>query len=328
MTLVLTRSDIESLVDTTAAIEVVEAALRAGVTGGVQQSAPFVIPTGDDSAAYLVLAAFDASRRMASAKLLADLPDNRGTALPAQRSVIVLSSAVDGAPVAILDGRIPTRERTAATSAVATRALARADSRILGLIGTGGLAEPHVRAIAAVRDIRAVVAWSRSRSTAEHFARALGDDAPPVEILDSPREVAERADVLCTLTPSLEPVVRGEWLRPGVHVNAVGAPPRPDHRELDSDAVARASVFVDDRETVLSESGDVLVPLTEGRIAPSDLLATLGEVVAGLHGGRTSHGEITLFDSVGMGLEDLAICAHYVAVARERGIGREIDLTE
>jgi alanine dehydrogenase len=324
VTLILRRSELEQLVDETTAVPIVAAALTAAAEGTAFPAGPFVLPTGADDAKYLVMAAYDGVDGLAVAKLLADLPGNRSRGLPAQRSIIVLSSRTDGAPVAVLDGRIPTRERTAATTAVATQALARPDAQVLGLLGAGGLGEPHIRAIRHVRDIRRVVVWSRSRDTAERLAAGSDDDLEVV-VSEDPEEVAT-ADIVCTLTPSREPVLRGEWLRPGTHVNAVGAPPRADHREIDGAVLARSTVFVDDRESALQEAGAVLIAIAEGHLVVDDLVATLGEVLAGHHPGRTRNDEITLFNSVGMGLEDLAICAHYARTAAARGLGLDIDL--
>ena len=328
MTLVLSRSDLERLVDTDAAIHAVETGLRDVARGDALQPTPFRIPTGSSTTSYLTMAAAHIGRELVVAKLLADVPSNRDRALPAQRSVVILSSSADGAPLAVLDGRVPTRERTAATTAVATRALSRADSRVLGLIGAGGLAEPHVRAIRRVRPIERVMLWSRSRASARERAQQLATDGLAVEVVDEPEEVAARSDIVCTLTPSREPVLRGAWLRPGTHVNAVGAPPRPDHRELDTDAVVAATIFVDDVPTALHDSGEIVSPISEGRLSPDDLAGTVGEVLAGLHPGRTDDNEITLFNSVGLGVEDLAICAAYVERAQALGVGTTIELNQ
>ncbi len=324
MTLLLQRSVLEGLIDAERTVRAVEEALVDVARGSARQPKPFTIPTGDSGSVYVVMAAFQQRDQLVVSKLLADIPGNRVMDLPVQRSIIVLSSNADGSTLAVLDGGIPTRERTAAMTAVATRALARPGGEVLGLIGAGGLAEPHIRAIRAVRSVRRIVVWSRTR---ERAARLVAQ-VPGVEVViaDSPREVAEQSDILCTLTPSKEPVLRGEWLRPGTHINAVGAPPRLDHRELDSEAVARSTVFVDDIDTSLGKSGDVAIPIAEGRITADHLVATIGDVLCGRHPGRRSDEEVTLFNSVGMGILDLAICADYVARARATRIGREVEL--
>ena len=323
MTLLLGRTDLEGLVDAPSAIRAIESTLRDIALGKAFQPAPFTIPTGADDAKYVVMAAYDGTTQLAASKLLADVPDNAVRGLPVQRSLIVLSSRADGAVVAVLDGRVPTRERTAATTAVATRALSRPESDVLGFIGTGALAEPHLRAIRLVRPIRSVLAWSRTDETAQRFAAIARSTGVAVEVVGEPAEVAARADIICTLTPSRLPVLAGEWLPPGVHVNAVGAPPRPDHRELDTRAVTRSTIFVDDLAASIHESGDVVIPMQEGAITPDSLVATIGDVLAGLHPGRVDADEITLFNSVGMGAEDLAIAAVYVDEAVRAGVGRE-----
>ena len=170
---------------------------------------------------------------------------SRARGLPVQRSTIVVTSALTGECIALLDGRAITAIRTAAVSAVATDHLARRSASVLGLVGAGNLAIEHAHAIAAVRDIDAIVVWTRSDATLEAFRAATEDLGIPIEPAASAEAVVAAADIVCTLTPAREPVVRGAWLRPGQHVNAVGAPPRPDHREVDSEAMKRARVVVD-----------------------------------------------------------------------------------
>lgn len=230
-----------------------------------------------------------------------------------------------GSPVALLHGGVPTRVRTAAASAVATRALAREDSRVLGLVGAGGLAREHVEALRGVRDWDRLVIWSRTRERAAALADSL-EWSGGIDVVDSCESVFERADTICTLTPSVSPIVRGEWLRPGQHLNVVGARPRADEREVDALTMSRSSVWVDDQATARSKSGDLMLAVAEGALSLDDVVGTLGEVLAGVRPGRTSPQQITLFDSVGIGAQDLAIADLLVREARSRGVGIELDL--
>ena len=148
-----------------------------------------------------------------------------------------------------------------------------------------------------------------------------------MDVCASPREVVTSSDVVCTLTPAREPVVLGEWFRPGLHVNAVGAPPRPDHREIDSAGMARAKVFVDSMATAQKKSGDMLLAIADGAIDEAHIQGELGDVIAGAIAGRTGPQDITLFNSVGLAMQDLAIGSLLVQRARTKGIGQEIDLT-
>ncbi|MFJ3670683.1 ornithine cyclodeaminase family protein [Streptomyces sp. NPDC090106] len=329
MTLILTRSDVLTLLsrlgdDVEAAVERAHRDLALGEA--VLPAPPSMTAPGSDGA-FLAMTAASGPDRLASVKLLADLPGNRERGLPVQRSAVLAVSTDTGACEALVDGAAVTRARTAAATAVATRALARTDARVLGLVGTGPLAHAHAHAVLPTRDFDEVVLWGR---TAEH-ARALADRitgelGTKARVLTSVRAVVEACDVLCTLTPGREPVVHGAWLRPGQHVNAVGAPPRPDHRELDSEAVARCRVVVDSSATARAKSGDLLVPLAEGAVTEDVFALELGAVLASLAPGRTSDAEITLFDSVGIGLQDLTVTRLLVDRARRDGIGTVIDL--
>jgi alanine dehydrogenase len=253
------------------------------------------------------------------------VPDNSARGLPTQRSMIVVLDREDGAPVALLHGGVPTRVRTAAASAVATRALAREDSRVLGLVGAGGLAREHVEALRGVRDWNRLVIWSRTPVRAKALADSLEWDGA-IEVVEDCASVFAQADAICTLTPSVTPIVRGDWLRPGQHLNVVGARPRPDEREADSVTMARSSVWVDDMATAETKSGDLMLAVAEGALTLQDVVGTVGQVLAGLRPGRTSPDQITLFDSVGIGAQDLAIADLLVREARARGVGMELDL--
>ncbi|WP_299542108.1 ornithine cyclodeaminase family protein [uncultured Streptomyces sp.] len=329
MTLILTRSDILAMLtheETVVAVERAHADLSRG-TAVLPAPPAMRLPGADDGAAFLAMAAVSAPDRLATVKLLADLPGNRARGLPVQRSAILAVSAEDGDCTALLDGAAVTRFRTAAASAVATRALARPDARVLGLIGTGPLALAHAQSLRTVWAYDRVVLWGRTGERARELAARIEAEAGvSAEVLAGPREVTEAADVLCTLTPSREPLVRGAWFRPGLHVNAVGAPPRPDHREIDTEGMRRSVVVVDAYDTALAKSGEVVIALAEGAFGPEHVRRELGDVLTGGCAGRTSPEDITLFDSVGVGLQDLAAARLLIDGARARGLGVHIDL--
>ncbi|OZE99932.1 ornithine cyclodeaminase family protein [Rhodococcoides fascians] len=324
MTLILSHSDITTLIDRTEIYDAVERAHAALATGQAQNPGPVSMPLPHSGSALpMVAAGFGSS----SVKLLSDMPFNASRGLPTQRSTIVVNSADTGECEAILDGRAITAIRTAAVSAVATAHLSRENSTVLGLVGAGTLAIEHTRAIARIRGIEKVLVWSRSVSTVDRYAAAVADLGLAVEPAGSPREATTRADVLCTLTPSKEPIVQGDWFHPGLHVNAVGAPPRPDHREIDSGGMKVATVFVDAISTTLAKSGDALLAISDGTISEADLTIELGHVVVGSKPGRTSDDEVTLFDSVGIGLQDLVSARTLIARAYELGVGTTVDLS-
>lgn len=298
---------------------------HAGLAQGDWHSpAPRAMGIADEGSAIPMTAA---GGELVSVKMLCDLPANRARGLPVQRSSIMVTSATTGECLAILDGRAVTAMRTAAVSAVATDHLARRAAGVLGFVGAGNLAVEHARAIAAVRDVERIVVWTRSTATLETFEARTGNLGITVERAASAEAVVAAADVVCTLTPSRDPVLLGRWLRPGQHVNAVGAPPRPDHREVDAEAMRRSRVVVDGHDTAMAKSGGVLLAIAEGAISEDDVRTELGHVVVGSHPGRSSDEEITLFESVGIGLQDLATAQLVMAHAAERGVGTTVDLS-
>ena len=315
MTTVLPDDALAELVDLGELIDAVRAAHTDLALGRAEQPVPAISST---AGATIVLPMVATSHRLGLTvvKVLTDAPGNRDGDGPAQQSTVVVLDARTGARLAVMNGGTGTRMRTAAASAVATDALSRSDSRVLGLVGAGPLAVEHVAAVRTVRAIGTVVVWSRSAARVAEFRRALrrrehADGVPALDVVaaSGPRQVVEAADVLCTLTPSRVPVVEGAWFRPGLHVNAVGAPPRPDHREIDSAGMARATVFVDSTGVQLRKSGEALLSLREGVTTEDDFRRELGAVLAGLVPGRTGAAEITLFNSVGIALQDLAFAA-------------------
>jgi ornithine cyclodeaminase/alanine dehydrogenase len=329
MTLLLTRSDVDGLVPIADVIDAVEAAHADISSGTARQPAPTTLSLESSSASFLPMAALADRQGLAAVKFLADVPDNPASQLPRQRSVILLLSRDTGACEGIIDGALVTRQRTAAASAVASRCLARPDSSVLGLVGAGNLALEHVGALLAVLPIKRVAVWSRTKETTGRFVDRVRDryGAIAVDVLPSPREVTAASDVLCTLTPARDPVVLGEWFRPGLHINAVGAPPRPDHREIDSAGMGRAKVFVDSMATAQKKSGDLLLAIADGSMGESDIRAELGDVITGRKAGRTDADDITLFDSVGLAIQDLALGGLLIRAARAKGVGQEIDLS-
>ncbi|MBT2519449.1 ornithine cyclodeaminase family protein [Arthrobacter sp. ISL-28] len=326
MTLMLKASELEALADMPGTIAAVERAFVELSRGAAVQPAPdsLILPSSD--ARFLPMAALSDIDELAAVKMLADIPGNRAVSLPTQRSTIMLVSRLTGETLAILDGKVPTRVRTAAASAVATKLLARSGSTTLGLVGAGALAVAHVEAMIAVRPIEKVVVWSRSPETVEAFCREIAHHGLAVGRAVSVQEVVEEADVLCTLTPAVEPLVKGKWFRPGLHVNAVGSRPRADHREIDSEGMARAKVFVDSLPTAKAKSGGLIIPVGEGVMTFDDVEAEIGDVAAGSKRGRTSDEDVTLFNSVGIGLQDLAIGRILYDAALSQGLGTRVEM--
>jgi ornithine cyclodeaminase len=259
-------------------------------------------------------------------KCITVFPGNHGTELDAHQGAVLLFEASRGRLLAVMDATAITAIRTAAVSALATRLLAREDAGDLAILGSGVQARTHLKALSLVRPLRRVRAWSRDPrrvgAFAEDAAKRLGIAVEPA---GSARQAVEGADLVCTTTSSREPVLAGEWIAPGAHVNAVGAS-IPTSRELDSAAVARARLFVDRRESALNEAGDVLVPRREGAIGDDHIQGEIGELLAGRVPGRRSRDEVTLFKSLGLAVEDVA-SAHLIhANATAAGAGTWVEL--
>ena len=254
------------------------------------------------------------------------MPGNPGRGLDTHQGTVTLFSGETGVPVAILNASAVTEIRTAAVTAAATRALAAADSRVLAILGSGVQGRSHLHALDGVRDWAEVRIYSPHPGHAQaaaDAARARGDSV--VTVAASARQAIEGADVVVTATTAREPVLEHGWLRPGAHVNAVGAS-TPSAWEIDVATVAAAALFCDNRDSLAHEAGEFRRALQQGAIAgPGHVRAELGEVLAGLAPGR-SDGELTMFRSLGVGIEDLAAAQLALATAREHGIGTEVEL--
>jgi len=327
MTLMLNASTLQAVLDMRSTVQAVDRIFGDLARGTAAQPTPsaMAVPSADSS--FIVMPSVASEQGLASVKLLADIPSNAQRGLPSQRSLIMLADHITGGPLAILDGKVPTRIRTAAATAVATKYLARPDSTVLGLIGAGALAVAHVEAMLCVLPFTKVVVWSRTGKRIAEFSQAVAGHGLEVVAAPDPEAVVASCDVLCTLTPSVEPIVQGRWFQPGQHINAVGARPRPGEREIDGIGMARSRVFVDHMGTAQAKSGDYLMALAEGAIAADAIAGELGQVVAGELAGRRDRQEITLFNSVGIGALDLAIGRLAYDRAVEQRLGQDVDLS-
>ena len=259
-------------------------------------------------------------------KVVAVFPGNHGTRFDSHQGLVVLFETEHGLPVAIMDASEITAIRTAAASGVATRLLAREDAHDLAILGSGVQARTHLQAMLAVRSVRRARVFSRDPERRRAFAeRETARHGIPVEAAASAQEAVEGADLICTTTSAREPVLMGDWIAPGAHVNAVGSSIRTT-RELDTEAVVRSRLFVDRRESTVNEAGDFLFPKEEGAIDDTHIVAEIGEILLGRATGRGSEEEVTLFKSLGLAVEDLA-SAHYVLErARAEGVGTRVEL--
>ena len=242
------------------------------------------------------------------AKIISLHPDNGRRDLPVIQGFVALFDRQTGTPVALVDGASVTAIRTAAASALATRELARPESMTHGIFGTGVQAVTHIDAIAAVRPIARHVIWGRDPAKASALAKELSARTGfDIVATQEPRDAAD-CDVVSTVTAAREPVLSGDWIRPGTHVNLVGAH-EPDTREADSDLIGRARVYVDWLESALKESGDLLIPVREGRIGEDHVVGEIGAVLNGSLDGRRDDEEVTVYVSLGTVAQDLFAAA-------------------
>ncbi|MEP6692475.1 MAG: ornithine cyclodeaminase family protein [Gemmatimonadaceae bacterium] len=309
--LVISDVVVRELLSIDSCIDVMADALRTLARGEAILPLRTVVMMPGGHNAFAVMPAHLSSPRVVGAKVITVVPGNDATPLDSHQGAVLLFDTETGSLLAVLDASSITAIRTAAVSAVATRSLARDDAGDLAILGAGVQAEQHLASMLAVRRLRRIRIWNRSPARAASFvARARRRDGLDVELCATARAACAGADLICTTTGAREPVLEGAWLSAGAHVNAVGSSLRST-RELDSDAVARASLFVDRRESALAEAGDFLIPKREGLVCDEHIRGELGEVLLGTAAGRTSRDEITLFKSLGLAIEDLA-AAHFV----------------
>jgi ornithine cyclodeaminase/alanine dehydrogenase-like protein (mu-crystallin family) len=266
-----------------------------GAAGLVALMPAFLAGTGqdDDGAAY-------------GLKAICITPGNPAAGLDTHQGVVLLSSGRTGEPLAVLNASAVTEIRTAAVSVVATELLARPDADVLAVIGTGVQGRAHVLALSQTRDLREIRLAGRDRDRTVQAAGELDEFVPGgVRPCASVQDAVAGAGIVVTATSSAEPVLRGEWLEPGMHINAVGAC-LPTTRELDSAAMGQGVLFADSRESLLAESGDYVMAASDGLVGPDRIRAELGEILTGRARGRVNDSEITIFESLGLAIEDLA----------------------
>ncbi|QCI66655.1 ornithine cyclodeaminase family protein [Phreatobacter stygius] len=306
---IVSAAEIAGLLTHSDLVDALGEAFRAEITVPLRHHHRIPQADGSPEAMLLLMPAWTASgsQQFVGTKIVSVYPGNGAKNLPAIYGSYILSSGETGAPLAVMDGTELTVWRTACASALASRSLSRKDATRHVMVGAGALAPHLIRAHAAVRPIRHVTIWNRSRERAAELAEGLQGTLPGITITvgtDLQAAVGE-ADIVSCATISTNPVVSGDWLKPGAHLDLVGGY-TPAMRETDDAAIRRASLFVDTRTGGLHEAGDIVDPIRRGLITEADVKADLFDLARGTHAGRTSDSEITLFKSVGTALEDLA----------------------
>jgi ornithine cyclodeaminase/alanine dehydrogenase-like protein (mu-crystallin family) len=258
-------------------------------------------------------------------KLVSLIPRNKPPQYSSHLGVVILFEAEHGQPVALLDAAEITAIRTAAASGLATRLLARPDAGDLAILGAGEQARSHLEAMLAVRTLRRIRVWARDTDKAAAFAASEGQrHGVRIEPVATVKEAVSGADLICTVTKARDPILHGEWLSPGVHLNVVGSSIK-SAAEIDTPAVVMSRLFVDRRESTVNEGGEYLRALRAGAITPDHILGEIGEVANGSKVGRHSPSDVTLYKSLGIAPQDLA-AAHYVLEkARAAGVGQSVE---
>jgi len=325
--LILSRADVEALIDRDRLLDAVARAMSDLSAGKASMPGRNAAMVPERDALLAAMPAYLPSAGALTTKLVTVFPHNTG--VPSHQAVIAVFDPESGTPIALMDGTVITAERTAAGSALATRHLAREDARVLAVLGTGVQARSHLRAVVRVRKFDEVRVAGRdvakARALAAEISKELG-----LEIRAAPSFEAAMAgaDVICGATHPHEPVIRRERIRPGTHVNSVGF--SLDGREVDAATIRDALVVVDQRDAALAPpprgSNDLVWAIRDGAITPDDVYAEIGELVAGTKPGRTRAEQITLYKSVGVAVQDAAAAALVLAAARERGLGTEVDI--
>jgi alanine dehydrogenase len=326
--LVLSRDEVETLLDLDRLMEAVASAMVDLSTGRASMPPRIAASRRDRNAILAAMPAHVPGSGALTAKLVSVFPHNAGGALPTHQAVIVAFDPENGSPTAVMDGTAITAARTAAGSALATRLLARDDARVMAVLGTGVQARAHLRALPRVRTLEEIRIAGRDPEKARALVTEIaGIIDCALHPAGSWAAACDGADIVCGTTHADEPVIRRQWIAPGTHVNSVGFSPG---REVDSDTVRDALLVVESRGTVLSPypvgANDIVWPVRDGIIDPSHIHAEIGEIVAGTRSARSSPDQITLYKSVGVAVQDAAAATLVLRAARQRGLGRELDL--
>ena len=323
---ILSRTDVREALSMAAAIEAVEAAFVQLSAGKAEMPVRASLPVERHDGVTLFMPAYLEDDDRMAVKIVSVFSQNPERGLPLIHALVVVVDATTGAPAAVMEGGYLTALRTGAASGAATDLLAREDARTAAIFGAGAQGRTQLEAVCAVRPIEA--AWvydlnpDQARAYADEMAAQLGI---VVEVAETPAEALAEADVVCTATTSSTPVFDDGDVRPGTHINAVGAY-TPEMQEIPAATVLRAKVVIDELESSLAEAGDLIIPIEAGMMTEERIHAELGEIAAGQKVGRVSADEVTLFKSVGVAVQDAAVAGAILTEARRLDLGVEVEL--
>jgi ornithine cyclodeaminase/alanine dehydrogenase len=327
VTLLIKHSEIERLLTMKAALPAVEKAFGELEKGSARVPQRETILLPKMKADCFFMPGYLEESKSFGIKLSPYFPDNpKKHALPASVATMVLLDDETGFPLAIMDADHITAIRTGATSGVAAKYLARPDAASVAVIGTGRQAGYQLEAVCAVRDVKqarvtSIDSMQHRLEFAGGMSKRLGLE---IEVVDSPEEAVQEADIVLLATTAANPVIESDWIADGAHVSSIQTT-GPDHREVDTELVVRSKIVCDSRDACLAEAGELLIPIREGKLSPDDIHASLGELVLGTVPGRDDEREVTFFKTVGLAIEDLAAAKLVYALARQNGLGKQFD---
>ena len=324
--LVLNQSQVRQLLPMKECIDVMKTALKSLARGNAELPLRQAMWLPDRVGLLGMMPAFLGDLKVMGIKIVSVFPGNSNTEYDSHQGAVMLFDTEYGRPLAIIDATEITTIRTAAVSAVATDLLARKDAGDLAILGAGTQGCEHLKAMRLVRKIRRVRVWDlypeRSRRFVERESKKYSIE---VETMEAPHAAVSGADIICTTSAATEPILFGDWISDGAHINAVGACFKTA-RELDTQAVARSKLFVDRRESTVNEAGDFILAKEEGEIKDSHILGEVGDILTGNLEGRKTDNEITLFESLGLAVEDIASAEYIYQKALEKDMGTSVEL--
>ena len=308
--LFINKEKIASLLPMEECIEVMEKMFRSLAAGECLQPLRNIMRLPDGSGVLGIMPGHAPKLGVMGIKVISVFHANKEAGFPSHQGIVMLFDAKNGQPLMLFDALEITAIRTAAASAVATKLLSRKDSSTLAIIGSGEQAKRHIEAMLVVRNIKHINLWSRTENNAKHLVNELSAEYNiPIHTKKNVQQAIEHADIICTVTASKEPVVMGDWIAAGTHINAVGSSTAAT-RELDTTAIVRSKLFTDRYESLFNEAGDFLIPKKEGAVTDEHVKAEIGEVLSRAKKGRENDEEITVFKSLGIAAEDIFSAYH------------------
>lgn len=324
---ILSQQDIKASVNMPQAIAAVREAFIQVSRGRAFVPQRIQVPVPARQGTSLFMPAYLESRGALGAKVVSVFPRNPDLGLPTIHAVVIVLDAETGRPESVLDGTYLTALRTGAASGLATDLMARPEARTLALFGAGVQGRTQIEAVRSVRNLDRLWVYDKDPERARALAKEYQETSPPLAVLvaETPSVAVREADIICTATTSATPVFEDADLKPGTHINGIGSY-TPDAQEIPAETVLRAKIIVDSLHASLEEAGDLIIPLQQGCLSKEGIHGELGRVAGGEIPGRTSAGEITLFKSVGVAAQDVAVADLVCRAARERDLGTDVEI--